>query len=162
MIGLSLWVIAGFAYPIAMHAGLGDVPWQVYAHFFTSLVLCGLIAAAYPFLLVTLISVHNYYPLFVRLATMNRTDREHLAKLRRLAWSYLGLAALVPMAALVVLLIIGSEARLALGLMAVGGIVGFVLALFGLSTFQADYDALIVTTQHQPREKLPSLDETLR
>lgn len=162
MVGLWLWVAAGFAYPIAMHVGLGDVPWRLYSHFFTSLILCGLIAAAYPFLLITIVSLHNYYPLFVRLASMNRRDREHLANLRRLGWIYLGIAALVPMAAVATLVLIGSQAQLALGMMAVGGIVGFVMALFGLRTFQADYDALIVTTQHQPREKLPSLDETLR
>ncbi|MGC3967065.1 MAG: hypothetical protein QM775_06735 [Pirellulales bacterium] len=162
MIGLMLWVVAGFAYPTAMHAGLGDVPWQLYAHFFTSLILCGLIATAYPFLLVTFISLHNYYPLFVRLASMNRADRDHLARLRRMGWIYLGLAVLVPMSAVVVLVIIGSEAKLALGLMAAGGIVGFIMAFFGAKTFQADYDALIVATYQQPREKLPSLDETFR
>jgi len=162
MIGLNLWVVAGFAYPIAMHVGLGDVPWQLYAHFFTSLILCGLIATAYPFLLVTFISLHNYYPLFIRLRTMNRTDRDWLGKLRRLGWVYLVMAALVPMSAVFVLATIGSEAKEALGIMAAGGIIGFIMAFFGAKTFQADYEALIVATHQQSREKLPSLDETLR
>lgn len=162
LISLSLWIVAGFAYPLAMHAGLGEVPWQIYSHFFTSLLLCGLIAAAYPFLLVTMLSVRHFYPLFIRLSSMSRADRDHLQKLRRLSWIYLGLAALTPMLAVVILVVIGAHAQVALGIMAAGGIIGFAAALVGLRRFQDDYDALVVVTQPQARERLPSLDYTLR
>ena len=121
-IGVSLWGVAGILYPIGMHLGLGEVPMSVYMHFFTSLLICGLIAAAYPFLWITFVSLHNYYPAFVRLDSMSEIDRSHLERMRRFAWTYLGLAALVPMLAVAVLAIIGTEAKAALIIMAGGGI----------------------------------------
>jgi serine/threonine protein kinase len=147
MIGVSLWGIAGILYPIGMHLGLGEVPMSVYMHFFTSLLICGLIAAAYPFLWITFVSLHNYYPTFVRLDSMSDVDRSHLERMRRFAWTYLGLAALVPMLAVAVLAIIGTDAKAALIIMAGGGIAGFLTALLGLRIFQGDYEALVVTTR---------------
>ncbi|MCE9606578.1 MAG: serine/threonine protein kinase [Planctomycetia bacterium] len=162
MIGVSMWVVAGVLYPIGMHLGLGDVPMTVYMHFFTSLLLCGSIAAAYPFLLITFVSLHHYYPAFVRLESMSSVDRTHLERMRRFAWTYLGLAALVPMLSVATLALIGSRLQLALVIMAVGGIIGFLAALVGLRVFQADYEALVVTTRKGQIRKPATFDETLR
>jgi len=162
MIGVALWTVAGILYPIGMHLGLGDVPMTVYTHFFTSLLLCGAIAAAYPFLWITFVSLHNYYPAFVRLESMSTVDRTHLERMRRFAWTYLLLAALVPMCAVVTLGVIGSGAQSALVIMAVGGIIGFLTALLGLRIFQADYEALVVTTRKDRAKKPATIDETLR
>jgi hypothetical protein len=46
ILGISLWCLAGAVYPTVMHWGLGSVPMTIYVHFFSSLLLCGLIAAA--------------------------------------------------------------------------------------------------------------------
>jgi hypothetical protein len=116
---------------------------STYLHFFVSLVLCGLAAAAYPFFLVTLVGVRKYYPLFVRLDSMTEADRTELDLLRRWAWFYLGLAALVPMAAVAILAIVGSTARYALATSAVVGIVGFAASLTVLRLLLADIEALL-------------------
>jgi len=162
MIGVFLWVVAGILYPIGMHLGLGDVPMTVYMHFFTSLLICGSIAAAYPFLWITFVSLRHYYPAFVRLESMTQVDRGHLERMRRFAWTYLLLAALVPMLATITIVMIHSDARAALLIMVGGGVVGFLTALYGLSVFQKDYDALVVTTRSDGPKKPTSFASEVR
>ncbi len=142
-ISISLWALAGAVYPTSMHWGLGAAVMSTYLHFFTSLVLCGLAAAAYPFFLVTLLGVRRYYPLFVRFDAMTADDRTELEKLRRWAWFYLGLAALVPMSAVAILALTGSTARYALATSAVVGIVGFAASLTALRMLLTDIEALL-------------------
>jgi hypothetical protein len=147
LIGLTLWIFAGGLYPMLMHWGLGRAALSTYAHFFASMLLCGLIAAAYPFWLVTLLSVRRYYPLFVRPEGLDRADRGPLERLRRMGWFFLGLTALVPMTAVALLALVGSRAEFALATSAVGGMVGFVAALFALRRLLADVDALLPLTR---------------
>ena len=90
-----------------MGAGLDN---PQYGHFVASLALCGMIAAAYPFFGVTCLAACSFYPVLVRLETMNRDDRQELYRLGRTAWLYLILAALVPTLAVLVLGFLGSRA----------------------------------------------------
>ena len=125
LISISLWALAGAVYPTAMHFGIGSAAMTTYLHFFASLVLCGLAAAAYPFFLVTLLCVRRYYPLFVRFDSMTADDRADLERLRRWAWFYLGLAALRADVGRGLVGVTGSTAHYALGTSAAVGIVGF-------------------------------------
>jgi hypothetical protein len=151
LIGLSLWVVAGAAYPLLMHWKLGEAAVSTYTHFFASMMLCGLVAAAYPFWLATLIGVRRFYPLFVRLESFGRTDRAPLERLRVLCWFFLGLTALVPMTAVAVLALLGSQAQYALAASAVVGILGFAAALVALRVLLADLDALSLATHNEIR-----------
>ena len=149
LIGITLWVLAGFIYPLAMHAGLGSAAMSLYVHFFASLVLCGVIAAAYPFLVITFVVVRAILPLFVRLSTMDRRDRERLEKLRTLTWTYVFMAALVPMLAVLMLALTQTQAQWAL-VFAIGiGIAGIFAAKNVVQRLQLDIDALQVTTSTQ-------------
>ena len=146
MIGLTLWVFAGILYPTAMHLGLGEVPIETYVHFFTSLLLCGLIAAAYPFLFITFVVFRALLPPLVRLSTMDRVDRRRLEDVRKLSWTYLALAAMVPMTAVAMLTLSHSAAQWA-SAGAVGlGIAGFAAASAIVRRLQSDVDALKPTT----------------
>lgn len=162
MIGVFLWTVAGVLYPTFMHLGLSDVPLTMYAHFFTSLLICGSIAAAYPFLWITFVSLHNYYPAFVRLESMGETDRKNLERMRRFAWIYLALAVLVPLSALMAMLIIRTEAQAALIIVVFAGFVGLLTAMLGLRIFQDDYEALAVTTRSDRPKKPRSFESTVR
>ena len=143
VVGLTLWLIAAPAYPISLHLMLGTVPTAVYAHFVASLALCGLIAAAYPFFGVTLVAVHCYYPRLIRLDSITAADVQGLQRLMRQTWLYLGLAASVPMVAVVILVLSGLETRFELVTLAVGGLVGFGIALTAFRVVQADLGTLI-------------------
>jgi hypothetical protein len=151
LLGISLWCLAGAVYPTVMHWGLGRVPMTIYVHFFSSLLLCGLIAAAYPFFLVTLLGVRRFYPRFVRLESMGANDRADLERLRRYSWVYLVVAVLVPMTAVAILVTIGSEtAKPNVITTAIVGAVGFVASLVILLLLHADIEALLplARTEH--------------
>ena len=66
IIGVVLWALAGLAYPIAIHSTSGDMPVRDYFHFFGSLVVCGMVAAAYPFFSITWYSLSTIYPMLSR------------------------------------------------------------------------------------------------
>jgi serine/threonine protein kinase len=143
-ISLTLWLVAAPAYPVALQMEVGSIPLSAYVHFIASLSLCGLIAAAYPYFVVACLSVCSYYPALVRFETMTDEDRGPLVRLARISGLYLLLAATVPMLSVAVLVLVGSQARFALGLLAAAGLAGFALAFLGYRMLQSDLDALTV------------------
>jgi len=146
-IGVVLWVLGGILFPVLMHFGMGQGEFHMYAHFFSSLLLCGLIAAVYPFFIVTLLPLHRFYPLLVRLGSMHDDDRQALENLRRWSWLYFGLAALVPLIAGAMLSVIQSSSRWAAASSAFIGIAGFAAAWFAVRRIQQDIDALEIVTR---------------
>lgn len=143
IVGLTLWLIAAPAYPIALHLMLGNVPSAVYVHFVASLALCGLIAAAYPFFAVSFVAIRCFYPRLIRWDSIAPDDVHGLQKLSRLCWLYLGLAASVPMIAVMLLVLSGSNDRFELVVLAAGGVIGFGIALFAFRLAQSDLATLI-------------------
>ena len=67
-----------------------------------------------------------------------------MIRLGRTSGWYLLLAATVPMLSVVILVVIGSQARFALGLLAAAGLAGFGLAFLGYRMLQSDLAALTV------------------
>lgn len=150
VVGLTLWLIAAPAYPISLHLMLGEVPPQVYAHFVISLALCGLIAAAYPFFGVTYVAIRCFYPRLIRWDSVTTSDVTCLQRLSRQCWLYLGLAASVPMIAVTILVLSGSNDRFELVALAGGGVVGFGIALSAFRLVQADLETLVrLLSKHQ-------------
>lgn len=141
-IGISLWLVAGVAYPIAIHLAAGDMPASGYLHFFGSLTLCGLVAAAYPFFLITRFSLHVIYPLLSRGNAYASEDRSVFRRLDRLSWRYFVCAAAVPMSSVAILSIIDTESRMALGVFGLGGLVGFALVAWIFRRLQETLRAL--------------------
>ena len=73
IIGIMLWTIAGIAYPICFRIVVGsNMPLRVYPHFIASLTICGLIAASYPFLVITFFAIRAYYPALLTLDQLPR------------------------------------------------------------------------------------------
>jgi len=146
-IGVVLWTLGGILFPVLMHIGLKQGALHMYAHFISSLILCGLIAAVYPFFIVTMVSLHRFYPLLVRLGTMHDQDRQALENLRWWSWIYFGLAALVPLIAGAMLSVIQSSSHWAAASSALIGIAGFAAAWFAVRRIQQDIDALEIVTR---------------
>ena len=121
---------------------VGEIPTSAYVHFVASLTLCGLIAAAYPFFGVACLSVCSFYPALARVETMAEEDRDPLVRMARTSGMYLFLAATVPMLSVAILVLIGSQARVELALLAVAGLAGFGLAFLAYRMLQSDLDAL--------------------
>ncbi len=104
-VGLTLCLIAAPVYPIALHMIVGQDPLDLYIHFIASVAICGLIAAAFLFLAVTLVAVRCFDPTLIEWSSMSNQHRGYLQRLARQTWMYLALAASVPMVAVAILVI---------------------------------------------------------
>lgn len=138
MIGVALWAIAGCLYPVGL--GLAGAPVGAFGsgRFIISLLFCGLIAAAYPFFLITGATLRAIYPVLLQTSTDDRTETNSLSWLDREMWIYLGLAAGVPMLSVVAMAAEVSNAMADsvrfLAMLALGSLVGFCL-VFALILF---------------------------
>jgi serine/threonine protein kinase len=133
---MSEWFVAGFLYPLAMHAlgapmGVGD-----YAHFIFSLLLCGMVAGSYPYLVATALAVEMFYPVLLGRQAIGREEARWMLGLQRANWIYLVLAAAVPLLGVTLLLAfvfveatIDRTAREIMILVSFGGLVGFLMLL---------------------------------
>ncbi len=99
MISVTLWVIAGIAYPVSLQMALPSGHFGVlnYPHFLGSLFLCGLIAASYPFFLVTIYSLSELYPSLITQNLSKTDDKKNLFQLNRRSGVFFLMAIAVPM-----------------------------------------------------------------
>lgn len=123
--GIALWCLAGITYPIAIHLASGYMPPIAYVHFFVSLMLCGLVAAAYPFFINTWFTMNVIYPRLAGGSVYASQDRIAFERLNGLTWRYFMCAAAVPMFTVAILATINSESKMALGVFGLGGLVAF-------------------------------------
>lgn len=141
-LSLSLWLLAAPAYPLALHALRGQLPAALYGHFLASLALCGLIACAYPFLSVSCVAVRCFYPRLVQWNSLHQDDVRWLERLAQNAWLSILLAALVPMLAAGLLVLVDSGQRSSLLALTVGGAASFGLAVSLFRWLQRDIQTL--------------------
>lgn len=146
VVGISEWIIAGMAYPIILHFLTTDglhVRWQ--AHFFVSLLICGLVAAAYPFFLTSALSVRAFLPRLLNRETLTAGDLQQLAEVSdRSGWS-LYLAGGVPAIGIMILIFTqeAADSAFPLQVFSVVGAVGFAFALSLSRRLQANIEAII-------------------
>ena len=146
VVGIVEWTIAGIAYPVILHFLTHDgleVHWH--AHFFVSLLICGLVAAAYPFFLTAALSVKVFVPTMMKQHVLTEGDVDQLSQLaERSAWS-LYLAGGVPAIGIMIVLFTqdAAENTLPLKVFSIVGAVGFALMLSLARNLQLDIEALI-------------------
>lgn len=147
LIGVSLWLVSGIVFPVAMHLMAGHLSTENYLQFFLSLAACGLIAAAFPYLGTTWLALRAYYPAL--LSSSSPTDREVrlLESVPNQAGFYLAIAAVVPMLAVLLVIVGGLASRFASGLLIVAGLAGFLAAWFTYNQIRSDIAALSVATR---------------
>ena len=145
LVGIVEWIIAGIAYPVTLHFIMDDglqIKWH--AHFFISLFICGLVAAAYPFFLTSKLSIRALLP---RVLRGTRVSANTLERLRQLGsqsiWS-LYLAGGVPAAGIIILLTTQetADARFPLQVFSLLGAVGYGFTLTLARSLQNDIEAL--------------------
>lgn len=153
ILGITEWVIAGITYPMVMHSIIGQLDARWYLHFFASLLICGLLAAAYPFFLTATLCLRSIVPALIRSTPLTDADA---AELRRLsgqsAWS-LYLAGGVPAVGMMILLTT-QEANdphlsLTLKILSILGAVGFAFALSLSRSLQTDAEGLLEVHRRQ-------------
>jgi serine/threonine protein kinase len=98
-----LWIVAGFAFPIAMQILAPKEPMDLrgYAQFVISLTACGLFAAAFSYLSSTSLSLGAYYPRLLESAPPHADERRYIKdELPRWSTIALIMASLVPLLSL--------------------------------------------------------------
>ena len=105
LISIVEWSIAACVYPISLRLIHADMPAAAMLRFFFSLLLCGLVAAAYPFFVVTFFSLRSLYPVFVESDYEGASsDADLLRKVGRWNAVYLVVAASAPFLAITALI----------------------------------------------------------
>ncbi|MGX1808854.1 serine/threonine-protein kinase [Nocardia sp. NPDC055321] len=141
----SLWVLAGITFPIALRLATGEIPARGMVHFLVSLVVCGAMAVAYPFFLVTFYLVRCIYPMFLR-EGVSADDVALLHRLGRRCTSYLAVAASVPLLAVAGVTFLPPDdiplVIVAVRVLSVGGIAAFVVVYIMFRALEADLRAL--------------------
>lgn len=144
-ISLAGWLLAGTAYPVGLSLTVGPLGLLPVLHFMASLALCGLVAVSYPFFAVAFLSVRALYPALLRSGSLTAADGADLIRLGRHTGPYLLVAASVPLLAVMLLVLIRSESRFALGVLSTAGLAGLGVAVWLARTLQADLAALART-----------------
>lgn len=144
VIGITLWIIAGIAYPISIHVALERIPGEIYPHFIASMLLCGLIAASYPFLFLAFFCVRVYYPALLTLAQLPQQNFPQLTKLGRRTRVYFKLAGLIIFFSILALVTIQTEATFAIQILCIAGVLGSGIAFWLYRAIQADLAVLAI------------------
>ena len=103
-IGGALWGVASLIYPGILSAWYSDIfPLREAVHFAMSLLVCGGVAAVYPYFLIMLLATYVYYPRLLR-GSMNDPEfdlRDSI--IRRSNIGYLMAAAMIPLLSIALL-----------------------------------------------------------
>ncbi|MFT5522837.1 MAG: serine/threonine protein kinase [Pirellulaceae bacterium] len=108
VLGVILWVIAGATYPIALQLVVGRIEWHHFLHFVSSLALCGLIAAAYPFFIVTLLALRGFWPQLLKGCSPGVEQLAPLDTLEERIPAYTFIAGAIPATASLLIVLSGA------------------------------------------------------
>jgi serine/threonine protein kinase len=138
---LGGWVTAGVLWPLSLDVSAELLTLRDHVHLLVSLTLCGLIAAAYPFFIVSFMSVSVLYPALLRTGS-SPNDAAELTRLERILGLYLMIAAAVPLLGVTLMTLDDHAQRLPLQILSVAGFFGFGLIYTLDRAIRADLAAL--------------------
>ncbi|MFI5779994.1 serine/threonine-protein kinase [Nocardia sp. NPDC051570] len=146
LVAFSLWSVAAIVFPVALQLVNGGVTLPILVHFLWSLLVCGAMAVAYPFFLVTFYMVRSIFPIFLRHGDVGVAEVERLRRLDRRSTSYLAVAASVPLLAVAGVTFLPSEdipgVIVTVRFLCVGAIAAFLIAYMLFRALEADLRAL--------------------
>ncbi len=144
---LTLWIIAGFVWPITMQLTTGRMHVESSIHWWGSLFICGLIAVSYPFFGVTSYCVRSLYPRLLILQGSTSDDSHELRRLQHRLGVYLVVAGSVPLLAVGGLALAPASdtngSRAIVGFLCLGGIAGLAVVYSFFRRLQEDLEALL-------------------
>jgi serine/threonine protein kinase len=155
----GLILVSALTFPLLMQFLAGGIPVRSAIHFFGSITVCGAIAIAYPFFLLTFYIVRSVYPELVAYGQTNVREAEQLRGLRRRLPRYLAVAASVPLLGIVAVSFLTAPEIAAvivpIRVLCIGGIAGFVLAYWLSRQIESDIRALERVIRHRGPHELP-------
>jgi hypothetical protein len=143
-VGLALWLVAGVAFPLAIHAQVGRFPLEGYLHFLLSMVVCGLISCCCPFLATTWLSLRVFVPALLD-RELTAPELARLDQLGPVSGYFLFTSPVAPLLAMLLVLLSGGEqARTALLVLILVALLGFAAAYVVYQKILSDLEALRV------------------
>ncbi|WP_369803936.1 serine/threonine-protein kinase [Mycobacterium sp. 1274761.0] len=153
LVVFGLWLLAGLTFPLTMQFVAGGLPGRSAVHFFGSITVCGAIAIAYPFFLLTFYIVRSVYPELVAQGQTHPQEAEQLRALSRRLSRYLAIAASVPLLGIVAVTFLTAseiaEVIVPIRVLCIGGIAAFVLAYWLARQIESDIQALERVIRHR-------------
>ncbi|MBM4540819.1 protein kinase [Rhodococcus hoagii] len=142
----ALWLVAGIVFPVSLQIAAGSIPQGAYVHFLGSQIVCGAIAVAYPFFLVTFYAVRCLYPSLLPHGITSSSDERRLRGLDRRSTMYLAVAASVPLVGVAGVTFLSpdeiSVVIYAVRVLCVGGVIAFVFVYWLFRLLEEDLRAL--------------------
>ena len=155
----GLLLVSALTFPLLMQFLAGGIPVRSAIHFFGSITVCGAIAIAYPFFLLTFYIVRSVYPELVAYGQTNVREAEQLRGLSRRLPRYLAVAASVPLLGIVAVSFLTAPEIAAvivpIRVLCIGGIAGFVLAYWLSRQIESDIRALERVIRDRAPHELP-------
>ena len=155
----GLWLLAGLTFALTLQFAAGGIPGRSAIHFVGSLTMCGAIAIAYPFFLLTFYIVRSVYPELVAHGQTNPREAEQLRALSRRLSRYLAIAASVPLLGIVAVSFLTApeiaEVIVPIRVLCIGGIAGFVLVYWLSRQIESDIQALERVIRNRAPHELP-------
>ena len=146
LVCVGLWLAASIVYPICLMLAVpgmpSDLKQRLIYHFLASLILCGLVAAGYPFFFGSALATGVFYPMLLRPGVDSTADRAELRKLDRALWPNLLLVAAVPLGGVLLLIPAETTNKSVIAGLCVAGLIGGGLAVMLLKRVQQDLAAL--------------------
>ena len=128
MVCVACWCLAGVMWPVSLDLLFGWLPPEAHLHFLISLALCGLIAAVYPFFLVTHLALRGLMPVLLRAGLPPPDEMAALDRLGRALGPNLLAAAVVPFVGIATLVVIDSHDRTTMKILVAFGLAGCAFA----------------------------------
>lgn len=141
---VGAWIVAGFLWPLSLDLLSGWLPWEAHLHFLISLTLCGLIAAVYPFFLVSYLSLRGLLPVLLRVAKPPSDEISKINDVAKALGPNLLAAAAVPLVGIATLVMIESHDRPTMKALVAFGLIGCVFAYFLERRIRRDLAALSI------------------
>lgn len=141
-VSFCLWLVAAVVYPIALQIIAGGVPGGTFPLLTASLAVCGAVALAYPYFILTFYSVRCLVPILLSRGELRGEDGRRIRSLDRTLTRYLALAAAVPLIGIAGLSFGGEATLVGVRVLCVVGIVAFIVIYQLFRRIEADLRAL--------------------
>ena len=128
LVGVICWCVAGVFWPLSLDYLFGWLSMEAHIHFLASLTLCGLIAAVYPFFIVTWFGLSVILPALLAAEAPEPGEIADLKRVDRALGPYLLIAAAVPLVGIAALVFIDSQDRTTMKALVAIGLAGCAFA----------------------------------
>ncbi|WP_020474405.1 protein kinase domain-containing protein [Zavarzinella formosa] len=142
---VGCWVTAGIIWPLTLRIIAGPPPQGagVYVHFLLSLLICGLVASAYPYFLIMFLTVRVIYPALLGAEGPAPADAPALHRVERELSFFRVAAASIPLLTVAVLASREVKHPFAVAAMSAAGLAGTLAAFMLEGRTRADLAALL-------------------